>query len=352
MLQRQLQAYFYYVLKEIDYETFYAADFIDQTAFPDNEEVVEEIKELISVLKRYDFSRLGYDIIGRIFEGLIPIQERHNLGQYFTNPDVVDMDVWMAKQIPTIDPSKISPSQHQKLEREFTALASRPIEHILKELGASSVEEISLNRVNPTRRKLDEIIMGEILGLTEEEQFEVYRAVIDLVKSRIEKAKSVQKRRRAKEGLDIDLLIKTVMEKIGSETLGKFYQEKILNQEEALYSRTLPEPTDEIKAERDLYGWRLYSGRRSIECKSDSEAQYLKVWLEAGLTEIKVPQDGNYLKKIVPELVAEKKKIDKTINSYLDSILDIKLRARILRQLWQRLTEEESLFGENKKTNE
>ncbi|TET65869.1 MAG: SAM-dependent DNA methyltransferase, partial [Candidatus Aminicenantes bacterium] len=91
MLQRQLQSYFDYVLKEIDYETIYSADFIDQTAFPDNREVVEEIKELIRVLKHYDFSRLGYDIIGRIFERLIPAQERHNLGQYFTNPDIVDL---------------------------------------------------------------------------------------------------------------------------------------------------------------------------------------------------------------------------------------------------------------------
>ena len=91
MLQRQLQTYFDYVLKEIDYETIYSADFIDQTAFPDNREVVEEIKELIGVLKHYDFSRLGYDIIGRIFERLIPTQERHNLGQYFTNPDIIDL---------------------------------------------------------------------------------------------------------------------------------------------------------------------------------------------------------------------------------------------------------------------
>jgi len=251
--------------------------------------------------------------------------------------NVVDMDVWMAKQIPTIDPNKISPSQHQRLEKEFTALASRPIEHILKELGAELPPQVTLAKVRSDRRQLDEIIMGKILGLTKEEQLEVYRAVVDLVKSRIEKAKSVQKRRRAKEGLNIDLLIKTVMENIGSETLGKFYQEKILSQK-VLYSKTLPEPTDEIKVERDLYAWRLYSGRRSIECKSESEAQYLKVWLSAGLTEIKVPGDEKYLKRIVPELVAEKKKIDKIINSYLDSILDIKLRARILRQLWQEIT--------------
>ena len=196
---------------------------------------------------------------------------------------------------------------------------------------------MSLDKIKPDRRELDRIIMGEVLGLTDDEQLKVYRAVVDLVKSRLEKAKSGGKRQKTKEGIDIDLLTKTVMENIGSETLGKFYQEEILSQKD-LYSKTLPEPSKEIKVERDLYGWRLYTGRRSIECKSESEAKYLKVWLEAGVRKVKVSKDENYLKNIVPELEAKKKKIDEIINSYLDSILDIKLRTRILHQLWQEIT--------------
>lgn len=90
LLQTNLQGYFKEVLK-IDYETIYTTDFIDAIAFPEAKEVVKEIKELVNVLKRYDFSKLGFDVIGRIFERLIPQDERHNLGQYFTNPDVVDL---------------------------------------------------------------------------------------------------------------------------------------------------------------------------------------------------------------------------------------------------------------------
>ncbi len=89
-LQKILQSFFDEVLK-IDYETIYTTDFIDVTAFLEAKEVVKEIKELVNVLKRYDFSTLGYDVIGRIFERLIPQDERHNLGQYFTSPDVVDL---------------------------------------------------------------------------------------------------------------------------------------------------------------------------------------------------------------------------------------------------------------------
>ena len=89
-LRKVLQIYFDEVL-DIDYETIYTADFIDTVAFPEAKEVIKEIEELISVLRRYDFSKLGYDVIGRIFERLIPQDERHNLGQYFTNSDVVDL---------------------------------------------------------------------------------------------------------------------------------------------------------------------------------------------------------------------------------------------------------------------
>ena len=90
LLQTNLQGYFKQVLK-IDYETIYTTDFIDTIAFPELKEAVREIKELVNVLRRYDFSKLGYDVIGRIFERLIPQDERHNLGQYFTSPDVVDL---------------------------------------------------------------------------------------------------------------------------------------------------------------------------------------------------------------------------------------------------------------------
>ncbi len=90
-LQKHLQSYFSYITEKIDYETIYSTDFLDQIAFPDSKEVVEEIKDLINIIKKHDFSKIGFDIIGRIFERLIPHEERHNLGQYFTSPDVIDL---------------------------------------------------------------------------------------------------------------------------------------------------------------------------------------------------------------------------------------------------------------------
>ena len=59
--------------------------------------------------------------------------------------------------------------------------------------------------------------MGDILGLTEEEQLEVYKAVVDLVRSRIEKAQSVDKGKRYVEGVDVEAM---------AESLGKRVKEK------------------------------------------------------------------------------------------------------------------------------
>jgi hypothetical protein len=83
---------------------------------------------------------------------------------------------------------------------------NRPILSIFEELGFQKCtqrncnnpehpyeyvkpEEVSFDRIMPDRRELDKIVFGA-LGLTEEEQLEVYRAVLELVKNRLLKAKS------------------------------------------------------------------------------------------------------------------------------------------------------------------
>ena len=123
LLQTTLNGYFSQVLR-IDYETIFTTDFIDTLAFPEAKEVVREIKELIIALSRYDFSKIGFDVIGRIFEQLIPTTERHNLGQYFTATDIVDLILKFCVQHETdkvLDPScgagtfLVRAYQHKKL---------------------------------------------------------------------------------------------------------------------------------------------------------------------------------------------------------------------------------------------
>jgi len=120
-------------------------------------------------------------------------------------------------------------------------------------------------------------------------------------------------------------------------TLGEFYKEKILTCK-PLGRKKLPKNSDEIKIDKDLFGWKLYSGKDYIECRSEEEARYLKIFLEAGLYEVQVPKNDDYLKAILPELENLKSKIDAIINSYLETILDNKIRIRLKQEVWAEIS--------------
>ncbi|MFH1392752.1 MAG: N-6 DNA methylase [bacterium] len=236
------------------------------------------------------------------------------------------------KQIFTL--KYLSEKHKSSLNKILSTIGQRNIRSVFEELGAKNSKDVSLDKVKPDRRELDKIVMGEILGLSDAEQLEVYQAVIDLVKSRIEKAKSFGKKQKTKTGIDIDKLVNIILEKIGNNTLGKFYKEKILSQQD-LTVKKLPEFKNKPEIKKGLFGWQLISGKNSIDCNSETQAQYLKIWLEAGAQFIKLPKDEEYLEKITNEIKKLKSNIDQIIEDYLGYILDQKLKNQILHQVWQ-----------------
>lgn len=246
------------------------------------------------------------------------------------------VQVYELNEVPTPIPSKLDAASDTYLHTEILNYSKRKIGSVFTEIGATHLDEVTLDKVKSDRRTIDKIIMGEILGLSDEEQLEVYRAVVDLVKSRIEKAKSIKKKKTTKEGIDIELLVKTVMEKIGKKTIGKFYKERILNQQN-LTTRRLSKTRGETKIEAGLFGWRVYSGRAHIDCSSELEARYLKIWTDVGLDKIKIPKDESYLEEITSELESIYQKNFEVIESYLESIIDVRTQAKIRDRIWQEI---------------
>lgn len=282
--------------------------------------------------------KLSYALNSTLAHLFVEIWGRVNLGE-----GALDNMTYETSAMYTLNPLKMTakhkePATYQQLQlhKAFEKISMRPVESIFSELGAFSPEEVTIDKVKTDRRELDRIIMGEILGLSDEEQLEVYRAVIDLVKSRIERARSLGNRKKTKEGIDIDLLVKTILEKVGDDTLGKFYLEKVLNQK-SLYTKELLKTTEQITTKKSLFGWQLHSSKEYVDCSSESEARYLKVWAETGMEKIEVPSDEEYLKTIVPELESLKAKIDTVIEDHLSFIANIKTREKILHLLWQEI---------------
>lgn len=104
--------------------------------------------------------------------------------------------VYEAKQLFVLNVSHIH--LNNVFEKTITQIGNREALSIFQELGLpkpnrdySNIkpEDVTLDKIMPDRRELDKIIF-EALGLTEEEQLEVYRAVVELVKERLVKAKS------------------------------------------------------------------------------------------------------------------------------------------------------------------
>ncbi|MEK7449847.1 MAG: hypothetical protein AAB019_10250 [Planctomycetota bacterium] len=111
-------------------------------------------------------------------------------------------------------PSCVTAKQKENILEKFRGFSKQPLGNTFVEIGTDSPDEVSLDKVTLIRRELDKIIMGDILGLTDEEQLDVYKAVVDMVKSRIDKAKSFGKKGKTKDGVDIQ----RVLEELDTET--------------------------------------------------------------------------------------------------------------------------------------
>ncbi|MEM4142827.1 MAG: N-6 DNA methylase [Candidatus Bathyarchaeia archaeon] len=87
---RVLRSYFDRVYREIDYEAIFEPHpVLDQVLF--SKRLVYALNEFIDELGTYNLGKIRSDILGRVYEELIPDVERHRLGQYYTPPPIVEL---------------------------------------------------------------------------------------------------------------------------------------------------------------------------------------------------------------------------------------------------------------------
>ncbi len=110
--------------------------------------------------------------------------------------------------------------------------------------------------------------------------------------------------------------------------LGEVYKEKVLTLPQNKRKRfEIPLNSGVTKIENDIFGWRLFYrklGRKKelpIECRSEDEARYIKLFMELFATEVYIPKDDEYLRTVLEELEELKLKTDNVLNNYLQSLL-------------------------------
>jgi hypothetical protein len=74
-----------------DYETVFHGDDFGKALPLLDDRLVSDWRRLISQVDYYDFTRIPYDIVGAIFEGLISPSERRRNGQHYTKSEIVDL---------------------------------------------------------------------------------------------------------------------------------------------------------------------------------------------------------------------------------------------------------------------
>ena len=133
------------------------------------------------------------------------LYSRVNLGE-----GALDTAVYEANSAMVLHPVAFENKQRELLRASVELLAERPIRSIFEELGFPLCRErkcghpehpyehvkpkdLTLEQVraaSPDRFELDRVVF-DALGLTDEERVEVYRAVAQLVKDRLVKARRV-----------------------------------------------------------------------------------------------------------------------------------------------------------------
>jgi len=73
-----------------DFEPIFATGAYDMLPFPDESETLERINDFISFLDSIEVERIG-ELVGYIYEELIPADERHALGQFYTPPPICEL---------------------------------------------------------------------------------------------------------------------------------------------------------------------------------------------------------------------------------------------------------------------
>lgn len=86
-LTTELKRYFRAVL-EIDYEPVYEETLYDKISIPSN--LLELLSNYVEELSLTDLREIKSDVIGTMYERLIPKDERKTLGQYYTPPQIVE----------------------------------------------------------------------------------------------------------------------------------------------------------------------------------------------------------------------------------------------------------------------
>ena len=120
--------------------------------------------------------------------------------------------------------------------------------------------------------------------------------------------------------------------------IGDFYRDKILTRDDLVQRELALSSHEQPEIVEHLFGWELRTNGDAIDCRSETEARYLRIFLELGLQEVAVPASDEYLKQILPDLEYLKNRADDILDEHLETIFDPRVKARVRRDVYSQIT--------------
>jgi hypothetical protein len=291
-------------------------------------------QQLYTVLLK---SKIYHDVITALLNSTYFAIFQELTGRVTFGEGVLWVAVYEPMQLQIPNPDNITNETLKKLNETFNRLKQRKIGTVFDEIGAYSHEEVSLNKVKPDRRELDKLIMGEILGLGEEEQLEVYKAVIDLVKTRIEKAKTVTKRKKKKKDIDIEALANGVISRLNIKI--KKFPDDYLGDYKGLWSKEIKIPKGHPTFGNDLFGYYVQVGGKEIYRSTDhDEAKFIYFAALTGASSVKLPLDKKAIIVALEAFEKDYRKLKEEVDTLLSTLIsDAKVGKEVEDKVWSLL---------------
>jgi len=152
------------VAKSIDFEAVFDYDPVYDEMVP--EEIDAPTREFVKELDSYSLVNIDADVIGKVYEGLLSPEERHDLGQYYTPPAIVELICRLCITDPhsvILDPACGSGGfcigAYNRLSALKTTAKSTPShDEILKQIHAIDINKFPahLTAINLSLRNLDQ----------------------------------------------------------------------------------------------------------------------------------------------------------------------------------------------------
>jgi type I restriction-modification system DNA methylase subunit len=278
------------------YETVLQTNFVDR--IPVTDDSVSELVKLTEYLNTLDYANIGYDIIGKVFEKLIPQDERHTLGQYFTRSDVVDLILGFCLKDP--DSNVLDPAcgSGTFLVRAYYRLrflnGNKDHGQLLKQLWGVDIDKFPahLSTINLAIRDLTSkenypnVVYGDffdIVGPKTSIRIGMQSSMIQWTETEFKPTVEVQ-------GLDTKSLERVVptmncvvgnppytrQEEMGEEIFGEKYKQKLLK----VITSDFPEICLPLRA--GIYAYFFPHGARFLQNKSRLGFVCLRSWLDTG----------------------------------------------------------------------